>query len=87
LITSVGNPIKNFLFANDDFFRFFAVKLGHFIINEFFFLCNKHTSLTLKIGKLKKGFIGSASVALISPTIYFQILHQFPFDEKLQTQT
>ena len=32
-------------------FPFFAVKLGHFIVNTSFFICYKHSSLTTKIGK------------------------------------
>jgi len=32
----------------------FHVKLGHFIINEIFPLCNKHTSLTAKIENEEK---------------------------------
>jgi len=32
---------------------FFAVNLGHFIIN-YFFTCNKHASLTAKIRKRRK---------------------------------
>lgn len=33
-LQSVADPISNFFFANKDFFRFFAVKLGHFLSIE-----------------------------------------------------
>ncbi len=34
--TPVADPIKLHFFANEVFFRFFAVKLSHFIITDFF---------------------------------------------------
>ncbi len=45
------------------FFTYFAVKLGHFIINDFLCICNKHASLTAKIKERRKkiSFIGSAT--------------------------
>jgi len=43
------------MFHHDkEIFPFFAVKLGHIIINDFFSLGTKHTTLTAKIGKKKK---------------------------------
>jgi len=33
---SVVDRIKPFFFANEEFYRFFAAKLCHFIINKFF---------------------------------------------------
>ncbi len=47
------DPIKLFLFANEEFFSFFATLFN----NQLFFICNKHTSLTLKSGKQRKTFL------------------------------
>jgi len=46
-----------------DFLRFFAAKLGHLNINDFFLYVTKHSNKTVKIGKKEKKFyrIGSWS--------------------------
>jgi hypothetical protein len=33
---SEADPVKLVFFATEEFLRFFAAKLGHFIINDFF---------------------------------------------------
>jgi len=38
----VADPIKFLLFANEDFLSFFAAKLGHFTISDFFLYVTKH---------------------------------------------
>jgi len=50
----VANPIKLFFFANEEFFCFFAAKLGHFIIKVFFSLYNITLKLNSKNRKMKK---------------------------------
>ncbi len=65
-IMPIADLIKLIIFANEEFFRFFAAKLGHFIINYLFLICNKHSSSSAKIGKLrKKSFIGSDLMVLL----------------------
>ncbi len=34
----VADPIKLVFFANEEFILFFADKLGHFIINDYFYM-------------------------------------------------
>jgi hypothetical protein len=53
----VANPIK--LYLSLILFLFFVVKIGHFILNDFS-LCNIHASLTAKICKRRKKFVGFA---------------------------
>jgi len=47
------DPVANPMNTNKYFFPYIAVRLGHFIHNEFS-ICNKHASLTAKIGKQRK---------------------------------
>jgi len=53
-LTPVAHPIKLFFFANEEFLRFFAAKLGHFTISDFFSTCNKTLKLNSKNLKRKK---------------------------------
>jgi len=55
---SGADPIKLYFFDNN-FFPFFDVKLGHFVINTFF-IRKKYSSLTAKIGKCRNFFTGLA---------------------------
>ena len=45
---------QTFFLCKQRIFPFFADKLGHFIANAFFSICNKHSSLLAKIGKPEK---------------------------------
>ncbi len=49
------DPIKLFSSLTKNF-SFFTVKLGHFITNDFFSICNNHWNLTAKVGKWRKKF-------------------------------
>jgi hypothetical protein len=49
---------QTFFLRKHIIFPFFAVKLGHFIVNTFFFTCYKHSSLAAQIGKQKKTKFG-----------------------------
>jgi len=62
IINHSSRSYKNVFFLR---FLFFGVKLGHFTINDFLSISNKHTSLPAKKWKnsyraKKKSFIGSA---------------------------
>ncbi len=48
------DPINLVFFTKKEFLHFFAAKLGHFIINYFFPICKKYSSLIKKNGKRRK---------------------------------
>ncbi len=52
-----SQPYQTFFLCKSKFFPFFAIKLGHLIVNTFF-LCCKHLSVTMKIGKQRKTKFG-----------------------------
>ena len=49
---------QTFFLHKHNFFPFFAIKLGHFLLNTLFFICYKHSSLTAEIGKWRKTKFG-----------------------------
>jgi len=72
--TPGANPAKLF-FIIKEFFHFYEDKLGCFIANAFFPICDKHTSLTAKIGiQRKKKF-----VKLVKKLETFQVFLIFRF--------
>ena len=50
--------LPNFFLCKRIIFPFFAVKLGHFIVNTYYRICYKHSSLRAKMGKWRKIKVG-----------------------------
>ena len=50
-IGSKSQFYQTFYLRKPIIFPFFAIKLGHFMLNSLFFICYKHSSLPAKIGK------------------------------------
>jgi hypothetical protein len=49
--SSGADPMKLFASLTKNFSIFFALKLGYFVINDFFNVCYKHAKLTAKVRK------------------------------------
>jgi len=63
LILTVADPIKLFFF---EFLRFFAAKLVHFTISDFFLYVTKHSKINSENQKTKKkSFIGLATESFL----------------------
>ena len=58
--------LPNFFSSKRRIFLFFVTKLGHFIVQTPFVICYKHSSITVKIGKLEKWKFGRIDSSFFS---------------------
>ena len=58
IMLSKSQSYQTFFHHKRRIFPFFAINLGHFIIDTHLFICYKHSSLTLKVRKQRKTKFG-----------------------------